>query len=43
MPRQNTGLSLSPHHGRSHMGFDADVYVWDMGLEVFSTCVRISS
>jgi hypothetical protein len=43
VPRQNTGLRLSPGRGRSHMGFDAVVYGWGRGLGVFSTCVRRSS
>jgi hypothetical protein len=28
VPRQSTGLRLSPDHGRSHMGFDVAVYGW---------------
>jgi hypothetical protein len=31
VPRQSTGLRLSPGHGRSHMGFDAAVYGWGRG------------
>jgi hypothetical protein len=43
VPRQSTGLRLSPGHDRSHMGFDAAVYGWGRGSGVFSTCVRRSS
>jgi hypothetical protein len=43
VPRQSTGLRLSPGRGRSHMGFDAAVYEWGRGSGVFSTCVRRSS
>jgi hypothetical protein len=40
VPRQSTGLRLSPGRGRSHMGFDAAVYGWGRGSGVFSTCAR---
>jgi hypothetical protein len=43
VPRQSTGLRLSPGRGRSHMGFDAALYGWGRGSGVFSTCVRRSS
>jgi hypothetical protein len=32
VPRQSTGLRLSPGRGRSHMGFDAAVYGWGRGF-----------
>jgi hypothetical protein len=34
VPRQSTGLRLSPGRGRSHMGFDAAVYGWGRGSGV---------
>ena len=42
VPRQSTGLRLSPGRGRSHMGYGVVVYGWGRGSGVFSTCVRMS-
>jgi hypothetical protein len=43
VPRQSTGLRLSPGRGRSHMGFDAAVYEWDRGSGGFlDLCENVS-